>query len=78
MSDKMGSSGRTNWGVLIAAAGLTFAVGGAVLTAAVLPLRVMDEVHDREILELRAQMQADHDYVVRLQEREQIRREMGK
>lgn len=72
------ASGRTNWGVLIAAGGLVFAIGGAVLTAAVLPLRVIDVVHDKEIAELRAQMRADHDYVVRLQERELIRREMGK
>jgi hypothetical protein len=35
-------------------------------------------VYEKEIDEIRAQVKSDHDYLIRLQERDAIRKEMGK
>jgi hypothetical protein len=78
LADRIGQSGRPNYGLIIAAASLIFAIGGAILTAVVLPLKVTDSVYEKEIDEIRAQVKSDHDYLIRLQEREAICREMGK
>lgn len=78
LSDKMGNSSRTNWGVLIGGGSLAIALVSAIGSAFILPLKVADGVHDRDIAELRARQQQNIDNVTRLMEREQIRKEMGR
>lgn len=78
LNDRQSNSGKTNWMLVIGIVGVsvTFvtALGGLFIS----PLRAADSFHERDIAELRARVQQDHDTLIRMQERESLRREMGK
>lgn len=78
LSEKLGKSKEANYPfmlqIVVGCVAIMSAIGGVFIA----PLRVADAYHEAQLNEIRVQVKSDHDYLIRLQEREAIRREMGK
>lgn len=78
LDHRQANSGKTNWMLVIGIVGVSVTFVTALSGLFISPLRAADAFHERDIAELRARVQQDHDTLIRMQERESLRREMGK
>lgn len=78
IADSLGKSKEANYPLMVSVAGVSIALVTAIGGLFISPLRAADAFNERDIAELRARVQRDHDILIRMQERESLRREMGK
>lgn len=73
----LGSSGRTNWGWVIAGTSAMIAIVGAIGTAWVRPLELSDQLFSRRLDALESNDRETRESVVRTDERLRVYRETG-
>ncbi len=78
IADSLGKSREANYPFMVQTVGVCIALAASIGGVFIAPLRTADSYHEQQIQDIRAQIKQDHDLMIRMQEREQIRREMGK
>ena len=78
IADSLGKSREANYPFMVQTVGVCIALAASIGGVFIAPLRTADTYHEQQIQDIRAQLKQDHDVMIRMQEREQIRREMGK
>lgn len=78
IADSLGKSREANYPFMVQTVGVCIALAASIGGVFIAPLRTADTYHEQQIQDIRAQIKQDHDLMIRMQEREQIRREMGK
>lgn len=78
IADSLGKSREANYPFMVQTVGVCIALAASIGGVFIAPLRTADAYHEQQIQDIRAQIKQDHDLMIRMQESEQIRREMGK
>ena len=78
IADSLGKSREANYPFMVQTVGVCIALAASIGGVFIAPLRTADTYHEQQIQDIRAQIKQDHDMMIRMQEREKIRREMGK
>lgn len=78
IADSLGKSREANYPFMVQTVGVCIALAASIGGVFIAPLRTADTYHEQQIQDILAQIKQDHDLMIRMQEREQIRREMGK
>lgn len=78
IADSLGKSREANYPFMVQTVGVCIALAASIGGVFIAPLRTADTYHEEQIREIRAQLKQDHDTMIRMQEREQMRKEMGK
>ncbi len=78
IADSLGKSREANYPFMVQTVGVCIALAASIGGVFIAPLRTADTYHEQQIQDIRAQIKQDHDTMIRMQESEQIRREMGK
>lgn len=78
IADSLGKSREANYPFMVQTVGVCIALAASIGGVFIAPLRTADTYHEQQIQDIRTQIKQDHDMMIRMQEREKIRREMGK
>ena len=68
LSEKQGNSGRTNWSVVIGAGGLAIAIITAIGSGFILPLKLADTYHERQLELLESTARQNRERLVSIEQ----------